>query len=421
MSNGSDAVSNGDVGRARYRDVYAQPLALRLWLAATLSFAGDFVGLGALLLVAYDRSGHRPLGPAVVFAVQALPAVAVATAIGPWLDRIPRIGGLVSLCLIGAASLALPFVFGGLWPVLTAAAILGGGTTAFNSIRSGAIADGVPRNVRGGLLALISLSLQIADVVGYFTGATVAIAVGVRPAMVADAATFVLAALLLAGARVPRPARTGGRSSLTAGISTIFTDPTLAILAPVAWISLTFGALPVTLATAALHGAYQGWAPAAMGAAGAGLAISGTVVGRSSMPYHVLSELWYIAAGGAMFLLAAGGLTLDPRLLVAGNFLIGLGMGWNVAGQTTFVLVIDPSRIANVTSVMIASVIALNGLGAVVFGAVASSLGVPAAYLLAGGLQVCCGLAGAGYGHAHPRSLDINRPLDRGKEQSTHK
>jgi hypothetical protein len=283
------------------------------------------------------------------------------------------------------------------------------------------IADGVPRAVRGRLLALISLSFQVSEVVGYFTGATVAITIGVRPAMLADAATFILAALLLVGARVPQPAGSGQRSSLTAAIRTIFNDPTLAVLTPIAWVGLTLGALPVTLATAALHYPYQGWVPVAMAAAGAGLAISGTLAGRSRMPDRVLSQLWYIAVGGATFIIAAGGLKLDPRLLVVGNFLIGLGTGWNVVAQTTFVLVIDPSRIANVTSVMIASVIALSGLGAVVFGAVASFLGVPVAYLLAGGLQMCSGLAGVGYARAHPRALDIRRPQDRGKQRIAHK
>jgi len=55
-------------------------------------------------------------------------------------------------------------------------------------------------------------------------------------------------------------------------------------------------------------------------------------------------------------------------------------------------------------------VIALNGLGAVVFGAAATSLGVPAAYALAGASQVVAGLAGLGYGRAHPGALDIGRP-----------
>jgi predicted MFS family arabinose efflux permease len=401
----------GDNGeQARYRDVLNHPLAMRLWLAATFSFFGDFIGLGALLLVAYDRSGGQALGPAAVFAVQALPAVAVATAIGPWLDRIPRIAGLISLCLIGAASLALPFAFGGLWPVLTAAAILGASTTAFNSIRSGAIAEGVPRHVRGRLLALMSLSLQLSDVIGYFAGSTVAIVIGSRPALAADAVTFVVAALLLAGCRLPSPTGTRRRSSLTTGIRTIFGNPALRALAPVAWAGLTVGALPATLATAALTGSYRGWVPAAMAAAGAGLAISGTLAGRSSMAERVPAQFWCIAIGGALFMLTAAGVVASPVFIVIGNFAIGASMGWNVAAQTTFVLVIDPDRIANATSVMIASVIALGGLGAVVFGAAANSLGVPAAYVLAGATQVIAGLAGLGYGRSHPGALDISRP-----------
>ncbi|HEY3957841.1 MAG TPA: hypothetical protein VGM53_31115, partial [Streptosporangiaceae bacterium] len=111
-------MSDGEVRPARYQDVFGHSLARRLVVADAISYLGDFVGLGALLLVAYDRSGGRPLGPAAVFGVQALPAVLVATGIGPWLDRIPRIKGLASLCLTGAAALCLPLIFGGLWPVL---------------------------------------------------------------------------------------------------------------------------------------------------------------------------------------------------------------------------------------------------------------------------------------------------------------
>lgn len=396
--------------QVRYRDVLAHPLAVRLWLAATLSFFGDYIGLGALLLVAYDRSGDRPLGPAAVFAVQAIPAVVVATAIGPWLDRIPRIKGLTTLCLIGAVSLALPIAFGGLWPVLTTAAILGACTTAFNSIRSGVIAEGMPRLVRGRLLALISLSLQVAEVTGFFAGSSVELAIGARPALLADAVTFVAAAVLLVGSGMGQPAGARRRASLATGIRTIFANQTLRVLTPVAWVGLSVGALPATLATAALTGSYRGWVPAAMAAAGAGLGVSGTVIGRSSMVERVSAQLWCIAIGGALFMLTAAGMIASPLFLVAGNFAVGAGMGWSVAAQTTFVLVIEPDRIANATSVMIASLIALSGLGAFVFGAAATSLGVPAAYLLAGATQVIAGLAGLGYGRTHPGVLDIARP-----------
>jgi hypothetical protein len=403
-------MDQGNSGPVRYRDVFSHPLARRLWLTSSISNFGDFIGLGALLLIAYDRSGDRPLGPAAIFAVQAVPAVLIATMIGPWLDRIPRIRGMVSLCLAGAACLALPFLFRGLWPVLVTAAILGGVRTAFNSIRSGAVADSVTRQLRPRLLALTNLSYQVSEVTGYFTGSTVVIAVGAGPALAADAATFVIGALLLAGLALPPPSGARRRSSLTTGIRTIFGDQTLAVLAPVTWVGLTMGAIPATLATTALRGSYRGWVPVAMAACAAGIAVGGVITGRTNLAEKIRGQFLYVVAGGACFALTAAAITLSPVLLVAGNFAAGAGMGWTVATQTTFVLVIAPERMAHATSTMIASLIALEGLGAVAFGAAAGSLGVSTAYLLAGLTEVIAGIVGLGYARLRPRILDISRP-----------
>jgi hypothetical protein len=95
--------------------------------------------------------------------------------------------------------------------------------------------------------------------------------------------------------------------------------------------------------------------------------------------------------------------------VVPGNFAIGLGFGWVVAAQTTFIHVIPPERMAHVTSTMIGSLIVLEGLGAVVFGAIAGAFGVTAAYLLAGAMLAAAGLAGLGHGRARPEVLDITR------------
>ena len=241
-----------DDGTARYRAVFTDPTAWRIWTAATISYFGDFVGLGALLLAGYSRSGGHPLGSAAVFGIQAVPAFAVSVFIGPWLDRIPRRGGLIALSILGGAAVSLPIIFSGLWSVLVAAAAIGGIRTAFNSIRTGAIADGVPRTVRGRLVALVTTSNQVSEVVGYVAGSSVAIAIGTGTALAADAATFVIAAALLAGLRLPTPARSPDRASMTTGIRTIFGDRTLALLVPVAWIGLALGAVPQSLAAAAL-------------------------------------------------------------------------------------------------------------------------------------------------------------------------
>jgi MFS family permease len=400
----------GDGGTLRYRAVFEDPTAWRIWTAATISYLGDFVGLGALLLAGYQRSGGHALGSAAVFGIQAVPAFVVSVFIGPWLDRIPRRSGLIALSLTGAVAVLLPIVLSGLWAVLLAAAIIGAIRTAFNSIRTGAMADGMPRDVRGRLVAMLIVSNQVSEVLGYIAGSAVAIVIGVGPALGADAVTFVAAAVLLAGLRLPPPSRSRGRASMTTGIRTIFGDRTLALLVPVAWIGLSTGAVPQTLAAAALSKTDRGWVPAALAAMAAGMAIAATVVGRTRLSERVLGQFGYITVCGVAFLLTALGLRINPLFVVAGNFAVGLGSAWTVAAQTTFIHVIPVQRMAHVTSTMIGSLIVLEGAGAVAFGAVAGAVGVPAAYLCAGAMLTVVGLAALGYGRAHPQATDISRP-----------
>jgi MFS family permease len=400
----------GHGGTLRYQAVFEDATAWRIWTAATISYLGDFVGLGALLLAGYQRSGGHALGSAAVFGIQAVPAFVVSASIGPWLDRIPRRSGLIVLSLTGAVAVSLPIVVSGLWAVLVAAAIIGGIRTAFNSIRTGAIADGVPRDVRGRLVALLTVSNQVSEVLGYVAGSAVAIVIGAGPALGADAATFVVAAVLLAGLRLPAPSGSRQPSSMTTGIRTIFGDRTLSLLVPVAWIGLSTGAVPQALAVAALSKTDRNWVPAALAAMAAGLAIAATVVGRTRLSERVLGQFGYITMCGIAFLLTAVGLRIDPLLVVVGNFAVGLGTAWSVAAQTTFIHVIPVQRMAHVTSTMIGSLIVLEGAGALAFGAVAGAVGVPAAYLCAGAMLTAAGLAALGYGRAHPQALDLSRP-----------
>jgi hypothetical protein len=394
----------------RYRAVFTDQIAWRIWTAATISYFGDFVGLGALLLAGYSRSGGHPLGSAAVFGIQAVPAFVISAVIGPWLDHIPRRGGLITLSLLGSAAVALPIIFSGLWAVLVAAAAIGGIRTAFNSIRTGAIADGVPRTIRGRLVALLSTSNQVFEVVGYVAGSSVAIAVGTGTALAVDAATFVIAAALLAGLRLRAASRAPARASMTTGIRTIFGDRTLALLVPVAWIGLSLGAVPQSLAAAELSKTDRGWIPVAIAAMAAGAAISATVIGRTALSERILGQFACMTASGTAFMLTAVAMRVDPRLVVAGNFLIGLCFGWTVAAQTTFIHVVPVERMAHVTSTMIGSLIVLEGVGAVAAGAIAGAVGVPAAYLLGGALVTVAALAAIGYGRTHTRALDISRP-----------
>jgi hypothetical protein len=197
---------------------------------------------------------------------------------------------------------------------------------------------------------------------------------------------------------------------MTTGIRTIFADRTLSLLAPVVWIGLSLGAVPQTLAAAELSKTDRGWVPAALAGVAAGVAIAATLVGRTRLSERVLGQFRYITLCGIAFLLTAAGLRVSPLLLVAGNFAIGLTFGWVVAANTTFIHVIPAERMAHVASTMIGSLIVLEGVGAVAFGAVAGGFGVPAAYLLAGVMATVTGLIAIGYGRSHARALDLSRP-----------
>jgi hypothetical protein len=168
--------------------------------------------------------------------------------------------------------------------------------------------------------------------------------------------------------------------------------------------------VPQTLAAAALSKTDRGWVPAALAAMAAGLAIAATVVGRTRLSERVVGQMGYITVCGAAFLLTAVGMHINPLLVVAGNFAVGLASAWTVAAQTTFIHVIPVERMAHVTSTMIGSLIVLEGAGALAFGAVAGAVGVPAAYLCAGVMLTAVGLAALGYARAHPEATDLSRP-----------
>src|SRR5690606_23208003 len=93
---------------------------------------------------------------------------------------------------------------------------------------------------------------QLGQVIGYLTGASMAVAIGARSALTLDLLTFVLGALILAGLAVPPHHPPEHRPSLTTGWREIAAHPQLRILALLVAISAAASALPESLAGAAV-------------------------------------------------------------------------------------------------------------------------------------------------------------------------
>jgi MFS transporter len=284
-----------------------------------------------------------------------------------------------------------PLLLPGLGPILVAAGLLGALRAAHVSVRSGALAEAVPEELRGGLLALLGTADQVGQVVGYLTGAAVALTVGAAPALIGDAATFALAAVVLALMPFPPPRPRDRRPPPTAGFSTIMRHPVLRLLAPLVWTTALVGAIPETLA-AGVTGGETSWTPFVLAAAPAGQAVTMAVLGRYRTIERPSFQLVHMAWFALAFGVAALGRT--PAFFVVGNLLVGSGTAWLLGPQTLFVRVAPPERMAQVTGSMIAAIIACEGIGTLAFAALADSTSVSLAYRAAGFLVLATALVG---------------------------
>ncbi|HEX2027175.1 MAG TPA: MFS transporter [Nitriliruptorales bacterium] len=394
----------GETARG-YRVTLRHPVAGRLVVAHAGSVLGDYAGLGALLLLGYERSGRQVLGAAALFAVQAMPALVAGALTGGWLDQVPRRRALVGLNLAGAAVVGLPLFLPGLAPVLVTAALLGAIRTASVSVRSGVIAETVPEDRRASLLALLGTGDQVGQVVGYLAGSTTVLLVGAAPALLADAATFLLAGAVVAGVPFAVPSPRRGRPAVSVGLQEIRRQPVLRLLAPLVFVTASVTALPESLAAGVTGGA-DVWTPFVLAAGPAGQAAAMAVLGRGSAVERPSFQLVHLAWFALAFGVAALG--RSPLWFVAGNLLVGSGVAWLLGPQTLFVRIAPPERMAQVTGTMIAGIITAEGIGTLLFGAVADATSVATAYRVAGTLVLAAALAGWVVKERTPEMLELD-------------
>ncbi len=372
----------------RYGDALRHPVVRHLWLATAVSVVGDYIGLSALMLVAHARSG-LVLGAAAIFAVGALPGLLSGVLAGSWLDQIPRGRALVGLQLAGAATVLLPLLLGGLAPVFAAAAVLGAIRTAVVSVRSAAMAEGVPDELRGPLLAMLGTTEQTSQVIGFGAGTSLVLWVGASTALLVDVVSFLVGAWFLAKLSFGRPHRRE-RPPVTAGFHDIWDHPVLRLLAVLVCVTAMVGALPEALAAGAAQG--SAWAPLVFAAAPAGQAATMVLIGRLPHVGRPSVQLTHLAWLSLAFGIAALGRT--PAWFAAANFLIGSGAAWVIGPQLTFVRLAPATRMAQITGTMIAALIAAEGIGTPLFAALADEVSVSAAYWLAGVVVLVAALAG---------------------------
>ncbi|MBW3659503.1 MAG: MFS transporter [Actinobacteria bacterium] len=388
-----------------YRDALRSAPVRAIWSAGAVSQLGDYIGQGALLVLAFDRAGGRVLGPAAVLAAAAVPALLTGALAGSWLDRIPRARALAGTQVLGAVVIALPVVLPGLAIVFLSAALLGALKAITIAVRSGAMAEAVEDRHRSPLLALLSTTDQAGQVLGYVVGAGLAASVGAAPALLLDAASFLLGGLILARTAFPPPAPRPARAGVATGIRDILGNPVLRILAPLVWITATVGSLPEALA-AGVAGTDDPWLPFVFAAAPAGQALTMIVIGRLPQLGRPSVQLIHLAWLSLAFAIAALGRT--PGWFVLANLLVGSGVAWTIGPQLAFLRLAPPERMAQVTGVMIAVVIAADGIGTPLFAWLADATSVPSAYRAAGAIVLVSALLGWTFKERTPLAAELD-------------
>ncbi|MCW3844670.1 hypothetical protein ONA70_31785 [Micromonospora yasonensis] len=366
----------------RYRALFRHPVASRLVTARGISELGDFIGLAALLLLAYDQT-HSVLGPAAVYAARTLPALLVATVFSGWLDVPARRTMLVWLSLAGAVLIAIPTVAPQPVPAIVAAGLLGAVRAAYSSVHVAVVAEAVEGRLRLPLFGLSAFANQAGQVAGLLAGASLTLALGARVALLIDLVSFLLAAVVLAGLPAGRGARRGPRPPATAGVRTIADHPVLRRVALLTLATVIAGPLPETLAPRLAAG---GWRPVVLAASALGGAVFVLLAGRRVWLARVSGQVAAAAGLAGALLLAGAVVAVDgPDWAVAGaNALIGAGCGWLIGAQATFARLAPKERMGQVEATIVAANIMVSGCGIFVLGSAAALFGPAVAYLAAG-------------------------------------
>lgn len=396
-------IANGrtDGRQATYGQVFAIGEFRALWLAQILSLLGDQLAQVALAYLVYQRTGS-PLLTALTYALTYVPPIVGGPFLAGLADVFPRRRVMIATDVVRAALVALMAIpgtpFAALCALLFLTVLLG---APFSAARAAALPDILPgdRYVVG--TAVTNITHQGGQVIGFLAGGAIVALVGTHQALAADAATFIVSALVLriwmrhrpaAGKRPGHPALL---SSTAAGARMVLDDRRLRSLAAFAWLS---GFYVVPEGLAAPYAAGLGHGAVAVGLLMAAMPIGAMmgffVFGRFVTPYRRLRLM------GLLALLACAplvGSALEPALpMTVGLWVVaGVGSSYQLAANTAFMITVPTSGRGQAFGLVQSGLLATQGVGILLAGVAAELLGPAPAVALFGlvGLLVAAMLA----------------------------
>ena len=395
------AVSLSTARRPSFREVFAHSEFRALWLSFVLSMGGDRISLVALTLLVYGRS-KSPFLAAITFAAGFVPYLFGGMFLSGLADRLPRRTVMVACDLLRfvlVAAMLVPGVpLGAMIALLYAVTLL---QAPFDASRSAAVRDVMEKERYPLAMAVMSSTNRIVIVAGSAIGGLTVALFGARPALGADAATFVASALLIqfgVHAR-PAPESSGSRQrplgQLAEGVRLVFGDPALRTLMCLGWL-------------AAFYEVPEGIAAPYAGRLGGGAVAAGLLIATSQLGAAITTPLFTKNIGpltrlrwmGPMAALTCGILVvtvLRPNLIVSmALFALSNSFAmYQIAANTAFVERIPNEKRGQAFGLANAGLVVGQGVAFAVAGAAAEVVPPSTVVALSGGIGalIACGLA----------------------------
>lgn len=375
------------------------------WIGQLISLTGTWMQTTAQGWLVLQLT-NSPLALGLVTTFQFLPSMLLSLFGGVIADRVPKYRLIVvtqSAALIQAALFGL-LVWGGsiqLWQVYTLALLLGIINAIDTPTRQAFIIDLVGRDDVPNAIALNSLLFNSARIVGPALAGLLIAHIGLAPAFIGNALSFVavLAGLLLMDRKTFRPTPPHTQSTIMQGIveglTYIWRTPSvLLIMIVIAFIG-TFGynfsvVLPL-LSGFVLH----------TDAVGFGMLSSafgmGSLVGGLVVAYSKQVTVKRLLIGATAFSLVLGTVALTPIFTVSLLLLAALGAAgivFTTSANTLIQLTVPDALRGRVVSVYWLLFAGSTPIGALFIGSLANLIGVPETLLLCAALCLI-GVGGA--------------------------
>lgn len=376
-----EVISDVSSKRVTFTDVLRVREFRTLWLADAQSAVGDQIGRIALSVLVFERTASAVL-TAVTYALTFLPALIGGAFLSGLADRLPRRRVMVG------ADLARTVLFAGMalpgMPLVVICAFLILAVLAeapFTAAESALMPSILPEDQYVVGTGLRTITYQVAQLAGFAGGGLAIALIGPRRGLAVDGLSFLLSAgMIMWGVRKRPAAQVDAspehKSSFTTGMRLIFTNPRLRVLLGLAWLA---GIYVVPEGVAAPYAARVSHGPTAVGLLMAAMPL-GTAIGTYLFVRWVSAERrpTWMGPLGMLAGLPLAVCILLPALPVSLVLwaLSGLFFCYQVQVVTEFVRAVPDSQRGQAVGIASSGLLAVQGVGVLLGGWIASAVGV---------------------------------------------